>query len=82
MENICAKNTYISNTCIIGTYIRYASFKDIFTKCIYTRSIFHGGVKPKALVRSGVTLAGLGINDYCLQLFIRFIFVSIEGVNY
>lgn len=39
-------------------------------------------IKPKALVKSGVILASLGVNNYCLLLSIILIFLSTDGMSY
>lgn len=79
--NIYIKDTCISITCIISTWIKYAGIKNTFTKVIYIRYAYFGGVKPRVLAELIVTLTDLwvrlidlSINEYCLWLFIKLIF--------
>ena len=79
--NICAKDTCIGNTCAVGTLIGYAKVGGTCTGGICAKSAFVGVVEPRALARLWVTLAGSGVNDCCLRLFIGLIFALMDGVS-
>lgn len=66
----------------MGTWIRYSGVRGARTRCIYARGSFVGGVKPRALAGSGVTLAGPEVNHCYLRLFMGLIFASMDGVSY
>lgn len=66
IKSSCANNNIISGTCAMGTWIRYASIWNFYTKGIYAKSAFIEGVELKVLVGLRVTLVVLKINDYCL----------------
>ena len=78
----CAKNICIGSTCTIGTWIECTSVGVVCIGCICTRGAYVRGIEPRTLIVLGVTLAGLGINDCSLQLFVELIFALIDGVSY
>lgn len=82
IRSTCAKDTCISSIYTLGIWIRCVGIEDTCTKFIYTNSIFVGGIEPKVLAGSRVTLASPGINDCCFLLFLRLIFALIKGVSY
>lgn len=52
-----AKDTYISNTCALGTWIKCADVRGIYIKGICAKGTFVGDI---------ITLVGLEVNDCCL----------------
>lgn len=81
IRNIFARNTCISSTCVVGTWIRCACIKRAYTGYICAKDTFIRSVEPRALAKLGITLASSETNDNCLQLLMRFIIVSIERLN-
>lgn len=75
----CIRDAYIDSICAVGTWIRFA---DACISVICVKNTFVRNVKPgnrqRVLLISGVILAGLGVNDCCLILFINLILISMN----
>lgn len=82
IKSTFARDAYISSTCTVSTWIRYAGIRSVYTGGICIRSAFIKGVEPRVLAGLRITLAGLGINNCCFGLFMELIFALIERVCY
>lgn len=80
------RNVSISSTCAVSTWISCYSIRDICIRNICARNIFVRGVEPatrsRLLVKLGVTLADIRLNDYYLILFLNLIIASIDNTNH
>ena len=81
IKSISARNTYISSTYAVGTWIGCAGIRGACTRCICARGAFAESVKSKALAKLEVILIGLELNDCCFLSFIGWIFTSIERIS-
>ena len=66
IRSTCTKDTCIGSTYAVGTWIGCAGVGGACIRSICAKSASLGGVKSRVLVGLGVTLAGPGVNDYCL----------------
>ena len=79
-----ARDACIVSTCAVGTWIGCASDGGACTSGICAKSAsvrgVEPGVGPRALLGSGITFAGLWVNDCCRLLLIGLRFSSTEGL--